>query len=82
MAHTLAYDNLVMGDGTVPKEAAKAATTPALVLDGGESPEFMHAAADALAAAMPHAERKTVEGHATLVAPEVLAPIPKEFFTA
>jgi pimeloyl-ACP methyl ester carboxylesterase len=40
VAPTLAYDNLVMGDGAVPTEAARAATMPALVLDGGESKEF------------------------------------------
>jgi pimeloyl-ACP methyl ester carboxylesterase len=81
VAPTLAYDNVVMGDGSVPTEAVTAATMPALVLDGGESDEFRHAAADALAAAMPHAERKTLEGHGTLVPPEVLAPVLKEFFT-
>jgi pimeloyl-ACP methyl ester carboxylesterase len=59
---TLAYDNMVMGDGSVPTEAAKAA-------------------ADALAAAMPHAERKTLEGHATLVPPAVLATVLRQFFT-
>ena len=80
VAPTLAYDNEVMGDGAVPTDAAQAATIPALVLDGGESPEFRHAAADALASAMPHAERRTIEGHATLLPPEVLAPALKEFF--
>jgi pimeloyl-ACP methyl ester carboxylesterase len=80
VAPTLAYDNVVMGDGSVPTEAARAATMPTLVLDGGESPEFKHAVADALADAMPHAERKTLEGQITLVPSEILAPVLTEFF--
>ena len=80
VAHTLAYDNLVMGDGSVPVEVARAATMPTLILDGGESPDFKHEAADALAEAMPHAVRKTLLGQTTLVPPEVLAPVLSEFF--
>jgi hypothetical protein len=50
------------------------------VLDGGESDDYKHAAADALAAAMPHAQRKTLKGQMTLVPAEVLAPVLKKFF--
>ncbi len=80
LAPTLAYDNEVMGDGMLPTEAAAAVTAPTLILDGGESPDFKHAAADALAAAMPHARRKTFEGEMTLVPAEVLAPALTVFF--
>ena len=80
VAPTLAYDNEVMGDGSVPFEDAEAATMPALVLDGGESPEFKREAADALARAMPRAQRKTIDGEMTLVTPGVLAPVLAEFF--
>jgi pimeloyl-ACP methyl ester carboxylesterase len=80
VAPTLAYDNEVMGDGSVPFEDAKAATMPALVLDGGESPEFKREAADALARAMPRAQRKTIDGEMTLVTPGVLAPMLVVFF--
>lgn len=75
VAHTLAYDNAVMGDGSVPAEAAHAASMPALVLDGGDSPDFKHEAADALVRAMPQAQRKTLEGQSTMVSPEILAPV-------
>lgn len=80
VAPTLAYESIVMGDGSVPAQIAAAVTVPALVLDGSESPDFKHIAADALAKAMPHARRKTLEGQSTLVPPEVLAPVLKEFF--
>ncbi len=82
LAPTLAYDNAIMGDGSLPVEAAKAATMPTLVLGGGERPAFMHEAADALAKAMPHAERKTLEGQAHEISPKILAPILITFFKA
>jgi pimeloyl-ACP methyl ester carboxylesterase len=80
VAPTLAYENAVMGDGSVPKELAKSIAVPALVLDGGDSPAFKHGAADALAEALPNAKRKTLQGQTTLVPPEVLAPVLKAFF--
>lgn len=82
LAPTLAYDNAIMGDGSLPVDAAKAAIMPALVLDGSESPAFMHEAAEALAEAMPHAERKTLDGQTHEVSPKVLAPVLIAFFKA
>ncbi len=79
VAPTLAYDNAIMGNGSLPAEAAKAATMPALVLDGSESPAFMHEAAEALAKAMPHAKLVTLEGQTHLASPEALAPVLVEF---
>jgi pimeloyl-ACP methyl ester carboxylesterase len=55
VAPTLAYDNAVMGDGAMPAAAAGAATMPALVLGGSESPDFLREAVEALARAMPRA---------------------------
>lgn len=80
LAPTLEYDNAIMGDGSLPVDAAKAATMPTLILDGGASPAFMHEAADALADAMQHAERKTLEGQTHEVSPEALAPVLVAFF--
>jgi pimeloyl-ACP methyl ester carboxylesterase len=80
VAPTLAYDNVLMGDGAVPVETARMASMPTLVLDGDESEEFRHLAADALAAEMPRAVRMTIGGQSTLVPPDVLAPILHGFF--
>ena len=80
VAPTLEYENKVTGNGSIPIEIAKKVTTPTLVLDSDKSPEFKHEAADALTRAVPHAQRKTLEGQITLVPPEVLAAMLKEFF--
>ncbi|MGB9927852.1 MAG: alpha/beta fold hydrolase [Methanosarcina sp.] len=80
VAPTLVYENEVMGDGSIPIEVAKKVTVPTLVLDGDKSPDFKHEASDTLAEFILHAQRKTLSGQSTLVSPEVLAPVLKEFF--
>ncbi|MDD1720710.1 MAG: alpha/beta hydrolase [Euryarchaeota archaeon] len=82
LAPTLAYDNAVMGDGSVPAEAAKYATMSTLIIDGSESLAFLREAAGFLAKAMPHAERKTLEGQTHNPSPEVLAPALASFYNA
>jgi pimeloyl-ACP methyl ester carboxylesterase len=82
LAPTLAYDIAVVGDGSLPIDAAQTATMPALVLDGSASWDFMHEAADNLARAMPHATRRTLQGQTHDVSPEVLAPVLAAFFNA
>jgi hypothetical protein len=50
-------------------------SVPTLVVDGGASAAHVHHAAAALAAALPHAERRTLPGQAHDAAPEALAPV-------
>ena len=84
VAHTLAYDAAVMGDtmsdDASPLERWASVTVPALVMDGGASPEWVHRGAQALSDVLPDAQRRTLEGQTHDVAPEVLAPALKEFF--
>jgi pimeloyl-ACP methyl ester carboxylesterase len=80
VAPTLAYDNAIMGDGSVPAERLASITVPTLVIDGGASPAFMHNAAQAVAHALPNAQHRTLEGQMHDVAPEVLAPVLVKFF--
>lgn len=79
VAPTLAYDNAVLGDGTVPVAVARSVSIPVLVLDGAESPPFKHAAALALARALPRAESRTLPGQDTLAPADVVAPILRNF---
>jgi len=80
LAHTLAYDARIMGDYSVPVEAAARVTVPTLVLDGSASMPFMASGTDALAAALPNGQRRTLEGQSHDVDAAVLAPVLAEFF--
>jgi pimeloyl-ACP methyl ester carboxylesterase len=86
VAPTLRYDAEIMA-GTMrgaPLPAGRwaAVTAPTLVLNGGGGAEFMRAGADALAAILPHAQRRSLPGQTHDVAAEVLAPALVEFFSA
>jgi pimeloyl-ACP methyl ester carboxylesterase len=82
VAPTLAYDNAIMGDGSVPAERLASITVPALVIDGGASPAFMHNAAQVVAHTLPNAKLRTLDDQTHDVAPEVLAPVLEQFFAA
>jgi pimeloyl-ACP methyl ester carboxylesterase len=81
IAPTLAYDDAVLGDGTVPREQAKAVKVSTLVLDGSASPEILRTAATGLADALPDARRETLGGQTHDVDPEALAPALIAFFS-
>ncbi|MGW0701867.1 hypothetical protein ACWD0A_21620 [Streptomyces sp. NPDC002867] len=80
LAHTLAYDHEVMGDGSVPAARLAAVTERVLVVDGGASPAGMREAARAVAAALPRGRHRTLTGQTHEAAPHVLAPTLIDFF--
>jgi hypothetical protein len=82
LAHTLAYDAEIMGDYSFPAERAAAVKTETIVIDGGGSFDWMHESADAVAAAIPGARRRTLPGQEHNVDPAVLAAALTEFLTA
>lgn len=83
IAPTLAYDAAALGtEAAVPTERAAALKTPTVVISGTESYPFMPISADALAHAIPNAERRTLQGQAHEVKPEAIAPVLIEFFNA
>jgi hypothetical protein len=89
LAPTLAYDAACLGDGRPPVTRLASITRPTLVATGGTPdphmgglrPGFFDEAADAIAAALPNAERRIVEGQTHVVDPEVLASTLERFFT-
>ena len=86
VAPTLLYDAAAMGGETrlVPVERVAKVAAPTLVMDGEESLKmypFMRTTADALAQAMPNAERRTLKGQGHDVDAKVLAPVLVEFFS-
>jgi pimeloyl-ACP methyl ester carboxylesterase len=80
MAHTLAYDAVIMGDHSVPSERVAAVAAPALVIDGAASPAWMHTAARAVANLLPAGRYHTLEGQQHNVAVEALGPVLEAFF--
>jgi pimeloyl-ACP methyl ester carboxylesterase len=80
LAHTLAYDAAIMGDGTVPVDLIASIKTPTLVLDGSDTGDWAANSARALTAALPNPRHHTLEGQNHNVDWNVLAPALKEFF--
>jgi pimeloyl-ACP methyl ester carboxylesterase len=84
VAHTLAYDGAVMGDtmsgSPAPLERWASLAVPTLVMDGGASPPWQHAAAAALASVLPDARHRTLADQDHGPADEILAPVLEEFF--
>jgi pimeloyl-ACP methyl ester carboxylesterase len=82
VAPTLRYDMAVLGDSQtgrgLPDELTKvfgSIEVPTVVGDGGKSPAWMHHAADAVAAAVPEAERVTLPGQNHQVKAAAIAPV-------
>ena len=93
IAHTLAYDAACMGDYRPPTARLAAITQPTLVATGevsagsqagmgGLPADFFEQAADAIAASVPHAERRTIQGSGHVADPKALAPVLERFFNA
>ena len=84
IAHTLAYDGKIMGENMAGKPLRakqwECVTTPTLVMDGGASEYWAHNAVQALADALPNAQRRTLEGQTHGADPAMLAPVLVEFF--
>ncbi|SFO75675.1 MULTISPECIES: alpha/beta fold hydrolase [Actinomadura] len=86
LAPTLAYDSAVMDDAAtgakLPEDLLARVTVPALVLDGGESPDWMRDTARRAAALLPAGSHRTLDGQTHDVAPAVLAPVLADFLAA
>jgi pimeloyl-ACP methyl ester carboxylesterase len=84
VAHTVSYDGRVMLRGSMhgeplPAEWRDAVTVPTLVMDGGNSPEWLHNACTALVRLLPDVTYRTLEGQDHGASPEALAPALEEF---
>lgn len=79
LAHTLISEATLMADFSLPKERIASVTVPTLVIDGGETPWISHAA-QAVAEALPNAQRRTLSGQPHNVDPQAIAPVLVSFF--
>ena len=84
IAHTLLYDGAIVGGNQrgkpLPAGLWASVTVPALVMDGGKSPVWMHQGNRSLASALPNARYQTLEGQTHMLKPKAHAPILVEFF--
>jgi hypothetical protein len=88
LAPTLAHDAACLGDGLPPVDRLARVTQPTLVATGGVpdqhmgglQPGFFDAAADAIASALPNAERRVVEGQSHVAEPAAFAAVLEQFF--
>jgi pimeloyl-ACP methyl ester carboxylesterase len=85
-AHTLPYDWAALGKHMMygaPLQAEEwaAVTMPTLVAYGAKSPTVLQQGSQALAAVLPNAELRELEGLSHNVKMKVLAPVLAEFFT-
>jgi pimeloyl-ACP methyl ester carboxylesterase len=85
VAHTLPYDLHILGDtgSGRPLDPARwsDAFAPALVMDGGKSPQYMRNGARALSETLPKAAYRTLPGQTHMVKAAALAPAVHEFLT-
>jgi pimeloyl-ACP methyl ester carboxylesterase len=87
VAHTLPYDWAALGEQHMygaPLDAGDRAsvTVPTLVVHGSKSPAVLQEGSRALAAALPNAELRVLEGVSHNLKMPILAPLLAEFFTA
>lgn len=79
LAHTLINNAMIMGDFSIPAQRIATVNVPILVIDGGETLWLSHAA-QAVADALPNAQRQTLKGQPHNVDPDAIAPTLIEFF--
>lgn len=84
VAHTLPYDITIVQDNQRgrPFSAGRwaGATMPTLAMDGSKSPTWMRNGMRALAAVLPNATFRTLEGQTHMLKADAAAPVLAEFF--
>jgi pimeloyl-ACP methyl ester carboxylesterase len=85
VAHTLPHDGDIaqkyQRGQPLPAGSWAAVTMPTLVMDGGKSPAWIRNANRSLAAVLPNAQYRTLEGQTHVVKAKAHAPALVEFFT-
>jgi len=83
MAHTLVYDNTIVADTMLGKPLSEdqwaSISMPTLVMDGGNSPDYMHNGAQALLDVLPNAQHHRFPGQGHGAANAVLVPVLVDF---
>jgi pimeloyl-ACP methyl ester carboxylesterase len=84
VAPTLRYDTAIMADNQrgkpLPGARWQSVKSPTLAAVGGKSPTWMRNAMQSVAAILPNAQHRTVEGQTHMLKAEAIAPVLVEFF--
>jgi pimeloyl-ACP methyl ester carboxylesterase len=80
ISHTLAYDVTACDNNSMPSARLSGIGVPTLVLGGGNSPEWFQNTVRAVAATIPEAELRLLDGQDHGCADDVLGPVLVEFF--
>jgi pimeloyl-ACP methyl ester carboxylesterase len=86
LAHTVAYDGRVMLRGSMygqplPSEWRDSVTVPTLVMDGGNSPDWLHNSCRQLVGLLPDVSYRTLDGQDHGATPDAIAPVLEDFLT-
>jgi hypothetical protein len=81
VAPALIYDATIVGDFALRADRRAAVPTATQVVDGGTT-SWLTTSADAVAAALPAAGRRTLAGQLHNVDPDAIAAAIREFLTA
>ena len=81
MAHTLAYDTAICGNGRLPVERLAKTEVPTLVINSESTSDWLRAATRETAVALPNGRQVSLPGVWHKVPPEVLGPALVEFVT-
>jgi pimeloyl-ACP methyl ester carboxylesterase len=84
LAHTVSHDGRVMLRGSMygqplPAEWRDSVTVPTLVMDGGNSPEWLRNTAGSLVTLLPDVTYRTIDGQDHAAAPDAIAPVLEQF---
>ena len=79
-APSLVHDATLMGDFRLPGERLRRVAIPTLVMSGGKSPALLRKAGDAVAAAVPGAQREVLAGQTHDISAPAVAPVLEAFF--
>lgn len=79
-ANTLPYEIMLCNGGSVPVDRLARVTARTLALAGGASPEWTREGARRIAAAIPAAEPRVLEGQGHGASDDVVIPVLTEFF--
>lgn len=80
LAHTLVYDRVVVGDGSIPADVIRKVDVPTLLMEGGASSSWQRNACTEVANLLPNVQREVLPGQGHVFPLVESAPYLLKFF--